>query len=161
MSVKKAYFAGGCFWGVEYLFEKKEGVIDVVSGYMGGKKENPTYEEVCTGLTGHVETVEVTYDPDIVSYEELVKYFFEIHDPTQESGQGPDIGPQYISTIFYNSENEKQIIDKLINILKKKGYNVITRVKPKDTFWKAEEYHQDYYRITGKIPYCHVYRKKF
>ncbi len=159
--MKKAYFAGGCFWGVEYLFEKKKGVIDVVSGYMGGKKKNPTYEEVCSHTTGHREVVEVTYNPEEVSYEELAKYFFEIHDPTQTDGQGPDIGEQYKSTIFFNDEYEKDIAQKLIDILKKKGYNVSTELLPAQEFYRAEDYHQDYYTKHKKEPYCHIYRKRF
>ncbi len=160
-TLKKAYFAGGCFWGVEYMFEKLRGVSAVISGYMGGEKENPTYEDVCTGKTGHLETVEVLYDPSLISYEELVKYFFEIHDPTQKNGQGPDIGPQYLSAIFYNNKEEREIAEKLINILKKKGYDIATRLLSAKKFWRAEEYHQDYYKITGKIPYCHTYVKRF
>lgn len=157
----KAYFAGGCFWGVEYHFEKKEGVISAVSGYMGGTREKPTYEQVCSGNTGHLETVEVTYNPKKITYEELAKLFFEIHDPTQENGQGPDIGSQYKSAIFYSNEEEKKIAHKLINILKKKGYDVVTSVKPVTEFWKAEDYHQDYYEKKNEKPYCHVYKKRF
>ncbi|MGE3063912.1 MAG: bifunctional methionine sulfoxide reductase B/A protein [bacterium] len=158
---KKAYYAGGCFWGVEYFFEKTDGVVSAVSGYMGGKKENPTYKEVCTGATEHLETVEVTYNPDKISYEELSKLFFEIHDPTQANGQGPDIGEQYKSVVFYSDESEKQTAEKLIDILKNKGYNVVTKVLPYSKFYIAEDYHQDYYVQNGKKPYCHVYMKKF
>ena len=157
----KAYFAGGCFWGVEYFFEKKEGVISAVSGYMGGTKENPTYEEVCSGTTGHYEVVEVTYDPKKVSYEELAKFFFEIHDPTQPNGQGPDIGEQYKSVLFYGNGEEMRIGQKLIKILKEKGYNVVTKLLPVTEFYRAEEYHQDYYKKNKKKPYCHIYRKRF
>lgn len=158
---KKAYFAGGCFWGVEYLFEKKKGVIKAVSGYMGGTKEKPTYQDVVAGKTGHFETVEVEYDPSQISFEELAKYFFEIHDPTQEDGQGPDIGYQYQSVAFYQDEEEKNIILKLINVLKTKGYNVVTKVLPVKRFWAAEDYHQDYYERRNKQPYCHFYKKRF
>jgi peptide methionine sulfoxide reductase msrA/msrB len=161
MESKKAYFAGGCFWGVEHLFQGKEGVITAVSGYMGGTVENPTYEQVCSKRTGHLETVEVTYDPGRVSFEELTKFFFEIHDPTQANGQGPDIGPQYLSAVFYSSEEEKMTTEKLIGILKEKGYNVVTRVIPAEKFWEAEDYHQDYYDNKGAQPYCHFYQKKF
>ncbi len=161
INYKKAYFAGGCFWGVEHLFEKKKGVINAESGYMGGHVENPTYEQVLTKKTGHFETVEVTYDPAIVSYEELAKYFFEIHDPTQENGQGPDIGPQYQSAVFYQTEEEKAMVLKLIDILKKKGYRVVTKLLPAKTFFKAEDYHQDYYRKKNQMPYCHFYQKRF
>jgi peptide methionine sulfoxide reductase msrA/msrB len=160
-SAPKAYFAGGCFWGVEYLFEKKEGVISAVSGFMGGYAEKPTYSDVVSGNTGHLEVVEVAYDPAKVTYEELAKYFFEIHDPTQVGGQGPDIGEQYISAVFYGSEEEKITVNKLIAALKSKGYKVVTQVRPAGVFWKAEEYHQDYYAKNKKQPYCHVYQKKF
>ncbi len=159
--MKKAYFAGGCFWGVEYHFEHAKGVISAVSGYMGGTKDNPAYEEVKTGKTGYLETVEVTYDPDKVSYEELARLFFEIHDPTQENGQGPDIGEQYKSTIFYSNEEEKQTAEKLIDILKQKGYNVVTRLLPASKFYRAEEYHQDYYEKKKQKPVCHFYTKRF
>jgi len=159
--IEKAYFAGGCFWGVEYLFEQKEGVISAVSGYMGGIKENPSYRDVSSGNTGHLEVVEVTYDVDKVSYEDLAKFFFEIHDPTQANGQGPDVGEQYLSAIFFNNEEEKLTAQKLIEILKNMGYEVVTQVRPVSAFWEAEEYHQDYYDKTKKNPYCHVYKKKF
>jgi peptide methionine sulfoxide reductase msrA/msrB len=160
-SAPKAYFAGGCFWGVEYLFEQKGGVISAVSGYMGGSMEKPTYRDVLSGNAGHLEVVEVTYDPAKVNYEALAKYFFEIHDPTQVGGQGPDIGEQYISAVFYENEEEKKIIQMLIDILKTKGYRVVTQVRPAGTFWKAEEYHQNYYDKNRKQPYCHAYKKKF
>lgn len=157
----KAYFAGGCFWGVEYLFEQKEGVVSAVSGYMGGSMKDPSYQDVSYGRTGHLEVVEVTYEPEKVSYEDLAKFFFEIHDPTQANGQGPDIGGQYISAIFFNNEDERLTAHKLIDILKTKGYDVVTKVRPATTFWKAEEYHQDYYEKKKKKPYCHVYKKRF
>ncbi len=161
MSYKKAYFAGGCFWGVEHLFQQKEGVISVISGYMGGPLDNPTYQDVLTGKTGHLEAVEVTYDPDGANFEELAKFFFEIHDPTQANGQGPDIGAQYLSAVFYNSDDEKDITQNLIEILKSKGYDVVTKLFPAVKFWEAEEYHQDYYVTKNQQPYCHVYQKKF
>ncbi len=161
MEYKKAYFAGGCFWGVEHLFQGKEGVITAISGYMGGSKEKPTYQDVLTGTTGHLEAVEITYDLNQVSYEELTKFFFEIHDPTQANGQGPDIGAQYLSAVFYSNEDEKEITRELIEILKSKGYDVATRLIPAETFWTAEEYHQDYYQKKNQQPYCHVYQKKF
>lgn len=157
----KAYFAGGCFWGVEYLFEKKKGVLDARSGYMGGKLEDPTYQDVSYKDTGHVEVVEVEYDQTQVTYEELARLFFEIHDPTQKDGQGPDIGDQYLSVVFYNDEAEREVAEKLIKILEDKEYKIATEVKKADTFWKAEEYHQDYYTKTKKVPYCHSYTKRF
>ena len=157
----RAYFAGGCFWGVEYCFEERAGVISAVSGYMGGSKANPTYQEVCRGGTGHLEAVEVTYDPALVSYEDLARLFFEIHDPTQAGGQGPDVGEQYQSAIFYGNEEERRTAERLIATLKDKGYHVVTQVRPASTFWPAEEYHQDYYRKKGSRPYCHVYTQRF
>ena len=159
--LKTAYFAGGCFWGVEHLLQQQPGVVSVVSGYMGGRTENPTYEEVCKKTTGHLEVVEVSYHPDQTDFETLTKLFFEIHDPTQGDGQGPDRGEQYTSAIFYHNDEEKEIAEKLINILKVKGYDVVTRLLPMSTFWKAEDYHQDYYQKNGKQPYCHRYEKKF
>lgn len=160
-NIAKAYFAGGCFWGVEYFFEKKDGVISAISGYMGGNLENPTYKDVSYGKTGHIEVVQVTYDTNKVSYEDLAKLFFEIHDPTQANGQGPDIGEQYQSAIFFNNEKEKMTGRKLINILENKGYQIATKLLTASTFWKAEDYHQNYYEKNKKKPYCHVYTKRF
>ena len=161
MKLKKAYFAGGCFWGVEHLFQGQPGVEKAVSGYMGGEVDDPTYEQVCAKTTGHLETVEVSYDPEEISYEDLAKFFFEIHDPTQKNGQGPDIGPQYLSAVFYSSEEERETAEHLIGILKDKGFDVATRVIPAETFWIAEDYHQDYYVKKGAQPYCHFYQKRF
>ena len=161
MAEAKAYYAGGCFWGVEHLFQSKLGVLSAVSGYMGGPVNNPTYQEVCTGMTGHLEVVEITYDPDQANFEELTKYFFEIHDPTQVNGQGPDIGAQYLSAVFYNSDQERQVTQSLIDQLKENGYEVVTKLLTVETFWKAEDYHQDYYVKKNQQPYCQVYQKKF
>ena len=161
VETRLAHFAGGCFWGVEHLFEQKEGVLSAVSGYMGGTAEEPTYQQVLGGRTGHLEAVQVEYDPSKVSYEELARYFFEIHDPTQANGQGPDIGAQYLSAVFYGSEEEKEIAERLIGILEEKGYDIATMLKPAGTFWPAEDYHQDYYERKGSQPYCHAYAKRF
>jgi peptide methionine sulfoxide reductase msrA/msrB len=157
----RAYFAGGCFWGVEYMFQSVPGVLDVRSGYMGGTTENPTYREVCGGTTGHAETVEVRFDPRVVSYEELAKLFFEIHDPTQVDRQGPDRGAQYRSAVFYVDDAQKRVAEKLIRILKGKGYDVATEVTPAGPFWAAEDYHQDYYDNKGGHPYCHTRQTRF
>ncbi len=156
-----AIFAGGCFWGVEYYMQKAKGVISVVSGYTGGTKDHPTYEEVCSGKTGHYEAVEVVFNPSVISYEEVAKLFFEIHDPTQWNHQGPDWGEQYRSAVFYRNPEQKAITQKLIAELKHNGYNVVTEVKPASVFWKAEKYHQDYYDHKGTTPYCHGYVKRF
>lgn len=158
---EKAYFAGGCFWGVEYYLEQEEGVISAVSGYMGGSKDSPTYEEVCGGNTGHAETVMVTFDPEKTNYEKLARLFFEIHDPTQLNHQGPDIGHQYRSAIFYATDKQKAIIEKLIVELKTKGFKVVTELAPAGEFYHAEDYHQDYYEKTRKSPYCHSRVKRF
>lgn len=156
-----AYFAGGCFWGVEHLMQKKDGVYSVISGYMGGTINKPTYEEVCTGKSGHLEVVQVIYNPSVITYEELTKFFFEIHDPTQSNGQGPDIGEQYLSAIFYTTEIEKEIVKGIITLLTEKGFDVVTKVLEVSKFWSAEEYHQDYYIKHRKEPYCHMYKKIF
>jgi peptide methionine sulfoxide reductase msrA/msrB len=158
---EKAYFAGGCFWGVEYFFQKEKGVKSVTSGYMGGSKKSPTYEEVCSHKTGHLETVEVIFDPQQNSFENLCKLFFEIHDPEQRDGQGPDIGPQYLSAIFYTNENQKIIAEKLIKILTEKGLKISTKLIAAPHFWPAELYHQKYYTKNGKTPYCHRHIKRF
>jgi len=158
---EKAYFAGGCFWGVEHYFQKEKGVISTKVGYMGGHTQHPTYKEVCNGGTGHIETAEVMYDPAQTDFEKLARLFFEIHDPTQIDRQGPDIGDQYRSAIFYVNDEQKQISEKLIKLLEKKGYKVATKLIKADKFWKAEDYHQQYYQNTGKQPYCHFYQKRF
>lgn len=156
-----AIFASGCFWGTEYYMQKAEGVISTTVGYTGGHLDNPTYKDVCTKNTGHYEAVEIVYDPSKVSYEELTKLFFETHDPEQKNGQGPDIGPQYRSAIFYANDSQKKTAEKLIAILEGKGYEIATVVLPASKFWPAELYHQDYYDIKGTTPYCHSYKKKF
>jgi len=156
-----AYFAGGCFWGVEYYFQKEEGVLSTRVGYMGGDKRFPTYKDVCADDTGHAETVEVIYDASVVSYEKLAKLFFEIHDPTQLNRQGPDIGSQYRSVIFYTNDEQKRVAERLIEQLKEKGYNVVTEVEEAGEFWLAEPYHQDYYEKKGEHPYCHRPVKRF
>ena len=159
--MKTAYFACGCFWGVEYYFSKFNGVTKTVVGFMGGKTDNPSYKQVCTGTTGHYETVEVSYDSSQINFEDLTKYFFEIHDFTQTNGQGPDIGEQYLSVIFTKDEDETKIANSLIEILKAKGYNVATKIKPVSTFWKAEDYHQQYFEHNHLKPSCHLHHKIF
>ncbi len=156
-----AIFAGGCFWGVEYLMQRQPGVISVQSGYMGGHIRQPRYEQVKSGDTGHAEVVKVDFDPSVVSYETLARLFFEIHDPTQTDGQGPDIGHQYRSAIFYTSEQQRDTAKKLVGELRMKGYEVVTSIERARTFWPAEDYHQNYYARKGTQPYCHVYTKRF
>lgn len=157
----RAVFAGGCFWGIEHFFIKANGVISTDVGYIGGDKDNPTYEEVCSDNTNHAEAIEVIFDNSLTSFEELAKLFFEIHDPTQVNRQGPDIGTQYRSVIFYLNDEQREIAEKLIIKLEKKGYDIATEVTKATAFWKAENYHQDYYSKTGKKPYCHSYIKRF
>lgn len=160
-NVSTSYFASGCFWGTEYYFMKADGVNKTSVGYMGGHVENPSYEQVCQQNTGHLETTEVVYDPSKTNYEELVKLFFETHDFTQTNGQGPDIGPQYLSCIFYSNATEKAIAERYIDILTSKNYKVATMLKPASEYWKAENYHQQYYDNKGGTPYCHKYTKIF
>lgn len=160
-NIKKAYFAGGCFWGVEYYFQNLDGVVSTKVGYMGGHTDNPIYAEVCGKKTGHAETLEIIFDDSKVTYENLAKLFFEIHDPTQKNRQGPDIGDQYRSAIFYIDNEQKDIGEKLIKFLKLKGYNVVTEITKANTFWEAEDHHQKYYAKNGHQPYCHIRKKRF
>lgn len=155
------YFASGCFWGTEYFFMKAKGVKHTSVGFMGGHLEFPSYEEVCEQNTGHLETTEVIFDSTVTSYEDMVRLFFETHDFTQTNGQGPDIGNQYLSCIFYSTQHERDIAQKCIDILTKKGYKVATMLKPASKFWRAENYHQQYYENKGTKPYCHKYSKIF
>lgn len=150
------YFAGGCFWGVEYFLEQIPGVLRVESGYMGGEVDEPSYEDVQSQTSGHLETVRVWFDPEQVDYRTIAKRFFEIHDPTQADGQGPDIGPEYLSAVFVTGDEQREVVDELIAELKKRGYDVVTQVRGAEEFWTAEEYHQDYYVKHEDKPYCHV-----
>lgn len=156
-----AIFASGCFWGTEYFFEKAEGVISTQVGYIGGHKDNPTYKEVCAHTTGHAEAVRVTFDPSKTDYETLTKLFFETHDPTQVNRQGPDIGDQYRTEIFYLSEEQKEIAEKLKKELMDGGLQVATKITKATTFWEGEDYHEHYYSNKGGTPYCHAYTKRF
>ncbi|MEI7983149.1 MAG: bifunctional methionine sulfoxide reductase B/A protein [Bacteroidota bacterium] len=156
-----ALFAGGCFWGVEYYMKKMKGVISTEVGYTGGRTDHPSYQDVCSGNTGHYEATEVVFDPGLTTFEEVAKLFFEIHDPTEWNHQGPDWGEQYRSAVFFRNESQKMITEKLIRELKEKGFQVVTEVKPATTFWIAENYHQEYYDHKGSTPYCHGYVKRF
>lgn len=142
MKPEKAIFACGCFWGVQHLMNKAEGVTRTTVGYIGGHKDHPTYQEVKAHTTGHAEAVLVEYDADKITYTDLCKLFFEIHDPAQTDGQGPDIGPQYRSEIFYLNDDQLKEAQNVISILRDKGYTVNTALTPATTFWEGEEYHQ-------------------
>ena len=157
---ERIFLGGGCFWGVQHYLNQIEGVISTSVGFMGGITKNPTYHEVCTKNTGHIEVVEVVYDANRVTEETILKMFFEIHDPTTFNRQGPDVGVQYRSVIFYTTEKQKIVALNLIDILNQK-FKVVTQVLEAVEYFQAESYHQDYYLKNGKEPYCHFYVKKF
>jgi peptide-methionine (S)-S-oxide reductase len=153
----QATFGAGCFWGVEYVFRRVPGVIDVQVGYSGGHTQNPTYQEVCSHTTGHAEVAQVSFDPEKVTYEQLLEVFWAMHDPTQVDRQGPDIGDQYRSMIFTHDEEQRAAAEES----KAKAQTrfdgpIATRIEPATTFYPAEDYHQEYYTKTGHEPYCHV-----
>lgn len=156
--MNKAYFAAGCFWGVEDAFRKTPGVIDAVSGYAGGHTDNPTYKDVCGGSTGHAETVEVIYDSEKVSYENLVRKFFSLHDPTQMNRQGPDVGTQYRSAIFYMTEEERATAEKVKEELAPNFFpqTIATEITKATIFYPAEEYHQRYFAKNPGRTVCHI-----
>ena len=150
----KAVFGGGCFWCLDAIFRNVKGVKNVTCGYAGGKRANPNYEQVCTGVTGHAEVVEIDYDENIISFDDLLEIFFNIHDPTQLNRQGNDIGTQYRSIILYLNKEQKEKALKKIKELKNEGVNVVTEVKKLDKFYKAEDYHQNYFYNNPQNPYC-------
>jgi peptide methionine sulfoxide reductase msrA/msrB len=158
---ERAIFAGGCFWGVEQQLGALDGVIETTVGYTGGETESPTYQQVCTGATGHAEAVEVVFDPAVTSFEELAKLFFEIHDPTTPDRQGVDMGSQYRSAIFYTSEEQRVTSERLISELRDNGCEAVTELQPAPPFWPAEEYHQDYYATHGGGSFCHFRVARF
>ncbi len=152
-----ATFGAGCFWCVEAVFENVKGVTDVVSGYCGGKNPNPTYKQVCTGLTGHAEVCQIHYDPSVVSFDELLEIFWKTHDPTTLNKQGNDEGTQYRSVIFYHDETQKELAEKYKEKLDQSGAfrdKIVTEISPLATFYIAEDYHQDYYRNNPGQGYC-------
>ncbi len=157
--MKQVVFGGGCFWCTEAVFRMLRGVSSVESGYAGGKKENPSYEQVSSGATGHAEVIRVTYDPSIISYEDLLTVFFGSHDPTTPNRQGADVGEQYRSVIFYNDDTEKKVAEKIIgevNESLKDGTRVVTQLVPFQAFYAAESYHQDYFKSNSSAPYCQI-----
>ncbi len=155
----KATFGAGCFWGVETAFRKINGVLSTQVGYCGGTTDNPTYKEVCTGKTGHAEVVQIEFNPDIVSYNELLEIFWNIHDPTTLNRQGPDIGTQYRSVIFYHNDEQQKLADALkskLNLSGKFKNKIITEIVPHKEFFQAEDYHQQYFEKMGINPSCHT-----
>lgn len=159
--LETAYLASGCFWGTQYYLQRLNGVEATYVGYMGGTLEQPSYEQVKTGDTGHVETVMVLFDPRKISYSHLLRYYFETHDFSQVGGQGPDIGTQYRSVVFYCNDFQQLLAAETIELLSEMGYLVATGIEEASVFWIAENYHQDYYNKTNGAPYCHRYRKIF
>ncbi len=152
-----ATLAGGCFWCLEAVFNELKGVEQVEPGYAGGHAANPTYEQVCTGTTGHAEVVRVSFDPEVISFEDLLDVFFTIHDPTTLNRQGPDVGSQYRSAIFYHSADQKATAERVIEELERAGVwgdPIVTEVEPLEAFYPAEEYHRDYYRRNPGRAYC-------
>jgi peptide-methionine (S)-S-oxide reductase len=158
MSQQTANFAAGCFWGVEARFREQQGVVDAVSGYMGGHAENPTYKDVCGGETGHAETVQVTFDDEQVSYADLLDVFFGMHNPTTRNRQGPDVGSQYRSAVFWHDPDQRAAAEAKIREVDASGAwpnPVVTEVKEAGEFWRAEEYHQRYFEKNGG-GFCHL-----
>jgi len=154
---EQATLAGGCFWCIEAAFEELAGVVDTVSGYTGGHVENPTYRQVCAGTTGHAEAVRVTYDPDELAYEDLLQVFFTVHDPTTKDRQGPDVGSQYRSAVYYHDERQREVVEQFIEELEREGADddpIVTEVEPLGEFYVAEEKHQDYYESNPGDRYC-------
>ncbi len=156
-AVEVASLAGGCFWCLEAVYDELKGVLDVVSGYSGGKEANPSYELVCTGETGHAETVQITYDPQVVSYRQLLEVFFTIHDPTSLNRQGADVGTQYRSVIFYHNPEQKATAEQVMGeLMAQKLWNkpIVTQLVPFETFYPAEDYHQEYFKRNPNQGYC-------
>ena len=156
VDTREATLAGGCFWCIEAAFKELDGVESAVSGYTGGHVENPTYRAVCNGTTGHAEAVRVTYDPDRISYPELLRVFFTIHDPTTLNRQGPDVGEQYRSAVYYHDDEQRQIVEEFVDELEAEGVyeGIVTEIEPAETFYEAEDYHQDYYEKNPNDRYC-------
>lgn len=161
LETEEIILAAGCFWGVEYYLQKLDGVLLTQVGYCGGELKNPTYKQVCSKLTGHLEVVRVIFDRKRIDLESVLKRFFEIHDPEQTDGQGPDIGSQYLSAVFYYDQQQKNVAEHVVSLLTAKNYKVATQLLPMKTFWIAEEYHRDYYNQQGSLPYCHGFTKRF
>ena len=157
MAMETATLAGGCFWCVEAVFDDLKGVEDVVSGYAGGHTENPTYRQVCEGDTGHAEVIRITFDPEQISFKEILQVFFSVHDPTTLNRQGNDVGTQYRSAIFYQDDEQKRVAEETIREIEAEHIwddPIVTEVAPLDKFWPAEDYHQEYFSNNPEQPYC-------
>jgi peptide-methionine (S)-S-oxide reductase len=155
-----ATFGGGCFWCVEAALKELGGVSEVTSGYAGGDTENPTYKAVCSGKTGHAEVVQVEYDPDVISYEELLEVFFAVHDPTQLNRQGPDVGSQYRSIVLYHDDEQRRLAEAYVEALDEEyDDSVVTELEPLETFYEAEAYHQDYFEKNPNDAYCNFHAR--
>lgn len=152
---EEAIVAGGCFWGLEYYLSREPGILKTEVGYIGGHIAEPTYETVCQGQSGHFEALRLVYDPLKIDYSTVLKLFFATHDPTQADGQGPDIGQQYQSAIFYYDDEQKKMAESIMAEFRQKGANIATKLLEMQVFWSAEAYHQRYYDKNGKLPYCH------
>ncbi|WP_256391418.1 peptide-methionine (S)-S-oxide reductase MsrA [Natronoarchaeum rubrum] len=158
--LERATFGGGCFWCVEAALKPLDGVESVVSGYAGGHAENPSYEAVCRGTTGHAEVVQVAYDPDEISYPDLLEVFFTIHDPTTEDREGPDVGSQYRSIVLYHDDQQREIVEAFVVELEESGAydgSIVTEIEPLETFYEAEEKHQDYFEKNPQDAYCRMH----
>jgi peptide-methionine (S)-S-oxide reductase len=154
---ERATVAGGCFWCIEAVFERLRGVESVVSGYCGGHTDDPTYREVCSGTTGHAEAVQITYDPDVVSYEDLLAVFFAVHNPTTKDREGPDVGSQYRSAVFYHDDAQRETVEAFIaDIDPEYESDIVTEVAPLETFYEAEEKHQNYFETNPDQAYCRM-----
>lgn len=159
MKTELATFAGGCFWCTEAVFQRVKGVISVSPGYSGGWKENPSWSEVCTGTTGHAESIQITFDPKVISYETLVEIFFKLHDPTSLNQQGADVGIEYRSAIFYHDQSQKKTAEQIKDKLEQSGTylnKIVTEITPFTTFYQAEEYFRNYYEKNSYQPYCQI-----
>jgi len=156
MKIEKIVFAGGCFWCTEAVFRELQGVVSVMPGYAGGNTKDPTYEEVCSGTTGHAEVIEIGYDSSVISLHDLLTVFFATHNPTTLNRQGNDVGTQYRSAIFYNTDKQREEAELFIKDLDMEGEKVVTELKPLGDFYPAEDYHREYYRKNSDAPYCQI-----
>ena len=161
LETEEIIVAAGCFWGVQHYLDRLPGVLKTEVGYSGGSLEHPSYDAVCGQKTGHYEALRIVFDSDKTDLTTVIQYFFEIHDPTQKNGQGPDLGPQYLSAVFYYDDKQKRCVQAVMDELRAMDYDLSTRLLPVSTFWPAEDYHQHYYQRKDAIPYCHRHVARF